>query len=343
MEKICTVDCGTTNSRISIVDREGAVLKRLSKKIGVKDTAIRGDNSYLKNGLRELLDETLSAAGAQSRDISFICSSGMITSELGIAELPHVFTPASMQDLADSITEIGDDRNFYPGLKLYFIRGVKNLYRPETNDLRQLAGLDFMRGEETQAAGLLRLYGIGKASTFINLSSHTKIIPIDEKGRILGCITTLSGQVLEALIKETFIGKSVAPDDGSDAADVPFDREIVDLAYDIVQEGGLLRSFMMPRFMDVLLKTDWRQRRKFIESALAADDLGALRLVPKRGYSFGERIFLVGPGSRCELFSYFLRSKMNIDAEITSIADSEEVDRLAVHGSLYLAEMKGLL
>ncbi|MCX7787985.1 MAG: 2-dehydro-3-deoxygalactonokinase [Spirochaetes bacterium] len=353
-DRMLTIDCGTTNSRVYLVNSHGEILLWKSRKVGVKDTAIRGSNDYLKEELKALTEEVLKEAGISKSEIRLVISSGMITSELGLIELPHLFAPVSMEDLSGSITRVDGEESFDPDLPLYLIRGIKNPYHPERNDLSELARLDFMRGEETQVAGLLQLYGSGIPSTVINLSSHTKCIPIDQRDRILGSVTTLSGQVFEALVKETFIGKSVIPVGSTSGMleatsplakpeeSPPFDPEMADLAYEIVREAGLLRGFVMPRFMDVLLRTSWQQRRKFVESALAVDDLLALRLFPKFGFPYGERIFLVGPRARCEIFEYYLIEKMQIPATIRSISDPMEISLLAVQGALYLAKKRGL-
>lgn len=347
---LLTIDCGTTNSRVYLVNPAGDILLWKSRKVGVKDTAIRGSNVFLKTELKALTEEVLAEAGLSKSQVRLVISSGMITSELGLIELPHLFAPVSMEDLSGSITLVEGEESFDPDLPLYLIRGIKNPYHPERNDLAELARLDFMRGEETQVAGLLQMYGSGIPTTVINLSSHTKCIPIDQRDRILGSVTTLSGQVFEALIKETFIGKSVAPplnEPGSSPLkpedSPPFDPVMADLAYDIVREAGLLRSFVMPRFMDVLLRTTWQQRRKFVESALAVDDLLALGLFPKFDFPFGERIFLVGPRARCEIFEYYLTRKLEIPARIHSISDPTEISLLAVRGALYLARKRRLL
>ncbi len=426
-ELVLTIDCGTTNSRVYLVNPKGEILLWKSRKVGVKDTAIRGSNAFLKKELKALTDEVLATAGLSKTQIRLVISSGMITSELGLIELPHLFAPVSMDDLAGSITRVDGEESFDPELPLYLIRGIKNPYHPERNDLAELAHLDFMRGEETQVAGLLQLYGSGISTTVINLSSHTKCIPIDQRDRILGSVTTLSGQVFEALVKETFIGKSIAstentgeppasgelaairqaagdlpsagkpsasgeppsieqkagelpsmseaPTSGGGAAggqpagalpsageppatpappapaklsiqldeSPPFDPVIADLAYEIVGEAGLLRGFVMPRFMDVLLRTTWQERRKFVESALAVDDLHALKLFPKFHFPYGERIFLIGPKARCEIFDYYLTRKLQIPATIRSISDPAEISLLAVQGALYLVRKRGLL
>ena len=47
---LATIDCGTTNSRIYIVNENAEILGKATKKVGVRDTAINGSNEVLKQG-----------------------------------------------------------------------------------------------------------------------------------------------------------------------------------------------------------------------------------------------------------------------------------------------------
>ena len=125
---IATIDCGTTNSRVYVVNEEAEVLGKASKKVGVKDTASTGSTETLKTGLKEAYYAAVEGAGLESKDIAFIISSGMITSELGLKELPHLWAPAGMQELADNITKVHDTSVFPIDKPVYFVRGIKNRY-----------------------------------------------------------------------------------------------------------------------------------------------------------------------------------------------------------------------
>ena len=93
--------------------------------------------------------------------------------------------------------------------------------------------------------------------TAVVLSSHTKYIPVTTDGKIAGSLTTLSGQVFEAIRQGTSIGKSVeAPDAESDELDIG----IAESAYDAVVHAGFLRALLMPRFLEVLLGVPAGQR-----------------------------------------------------------------------------------
>jgi len=85
------IDCGTTNSRMYILNEQFKIISKGYKKIGVRDTAINGSNKILKIGLKELFESTLNSAGLKISEVKFAITFGMITSEIGLIEIPHLF------------------------------------------------------------------------------------------------------------------------------------------------------------------------------------------------------------------------------------------------------------
>ena len=63
------IDCGTTNSRIYLLDENYKIIKKDNKKIGVRDTAIHGSNEILKLGLKKLMEKTVLASNLKMQDI----------------------------------------------------------------------------------------------------------------------------------------------------------------------------------------------------------------------------------------------------------------------------------
>jgi len=339
---LATIDCGTTNSRVYIVDDKGKVLAKAAKKVGVRDTAIHGGNQVLKEGLKETLDQALETAGLDQGQIRFLISSGMITSEIGLKEIPHLSAPAGLDDLARSMERVLDPAVFPADIPIYFVRGIKNRFDPDTAGVAQVGELDFMRGEETQVAGVLSGHDLNPPLTVAFLTSHTKLVAVDEAERILGSVTTLSGQVYEAIIKETFIGKSVRAEDGFDDSDY-LDRTVMEAAYDWVDRSGFLRTMLMPRFLDVLLKTEWYQRKLFVESALAAEDMRAFGQLERLGFPPPRELVMVGLPKRCAIYEYLLTEKLKLQARIIKITEPEAIDSLSIRGALELARRAGLL
>ncbi|MFW6274600.1 MAG: 2-dehydro-3-deoxygalactonokinase [Spirochaetota bacterium] len=339
---IATIDCGTTNSRVYIVNEAGNVLGKASKKVGVKDTAATGSTETLKSGLQQAYYTAVEQAGLQSEDIEFIISSGMITSEIGLRELPHLWAPAGMQALADNITKVHDTSIFPIDKPVYFVRGVKNRYDPKTTTKTEAHYLDFMRGEETQVAGILSSYSLNLPTTVIVLSSHMKCIPITAEEKIAGSLTTVSGQVYEAILKETFIGKSVRAQDNFNDKTY-FDNELVNFAYDITQSAGFLRALLLPRFYDTLLKTEWYERKLFVESVIAAEDSKALSQFSEMKFPTNSSYLFIGSEHRCNIYEYLFREKLQIQTDIKKITTEDEISSLSIKGALFLAQKAGLL
>lgn len=336
------IDCGTTNSRIFLLNEKFEIIKKGNKKIGVRDTAIHGSNEVLKMGLKELMEDVVVSSGLKMQDIKFAITSGMITSEIGLLEIPHLWAPAGIDDLAGNIKVVKDLDIFPLDIPLYFIRGIKNFF-PEDTTYKDLRKIDFMRGEETQVAGLISLYPESSYPVMmVVLSSHTKYIYINKEKKVHSSLTTLSGQIYDAIKKETSIGKSIQGNEDKKDNDY-FNENIIDTAYDSVKNAGFLRTLMMPRFMEVLLKTKWYERELFINTAIAAEDLITLNEFKILDQSVECNFVLIGHENRCKILNYLLKKYYNLKNEIKCIYKKDEISRLSIEGAIAIAKKAGYL
>jgi 2-dehydro-3-deoxygalactonokinase len=332
-----TIDCGTTNSRVYILNDAANVIYKGTKQVGVKDTAVNGSNHILKAGLKELFEDTVREAGLDLKDIKFAVSSGMITSELGLMEIPHLGAPAGIAELASGITPVHDRTIFPVDVPLLFIRGIKNSY-PANATYREIRMVDFMRGEETQLMGLLSLYPESPLPlTVVTFSSHTKYFSINANRKIAGSLTTISGQLFEAIKERTFVGKSiVGPDGDDDVYEDFFEPPVIEAAYDAVLHAGFLRTLMMPRFMEVLLNEPWYIRRLFIDATIVAEDLRAFNDFSLLGFPPDAGFVLIGYKRRCRIFKYLLQKFYGIK-EVQEIVAEDQIDLLSIRGAVAIA------
>jgi 2-dehydro-3-deoxygalactonokinase len=339
---LAAIDCGTTNSRIYIVNDSAEIAAKVSRKLGIRDVVMSGGNEVLKNGLEKMLHQALEHADLELGDIAFAISSGMITSEIGLMEVPHLWAPIHIDDLARNIEKVHDPSVFPVDTILYLIPGIKNRYDARATDISMVGELDFMRGEETQIAGLFSAYDVELPVTVVILSSHTKFVSIDKGGRILGSLTTLSGQLYEAIIRETSIGKSLTSDDGFDDEHY-FDSKIIDIAYELVKRSGFTRVMLMPRFLDVLLRTRWYERKLFVEAAIASEDMRLINSFNALDFPLDTNFILCGSEGRCAIYDHLLREKAEISRDILAITSTEDIDMLSVKGAIYIAKTAGLI
>lgn len=336
-----TIDCGTTNSRVYVVDETGKIYAKATKKVGVRNTSITGSRTCLEEGLREIVDQAIHESGFPPSEFGAILSSGMITSEIGLCELPHLMAPCGTEMLSKHIEPVKDVHLTDYDIPVYFVRGIKNIMPSKIdNPFTAVGNCDFMRGEETQMVGLLDR-GVKLPVTAVVLSSHTKFIPIDENGMILGSLTTASGQLREAILAQTFVGKSVEKQEEAQPADY-FDPAVVKAANDWINRGGLVRSMMFPRFLDVLLDTRWYERLLFFDTLIAAEDMLALNQLELLTAAPSHNFILIGLENRCRLYEYILKERIP-DASISSITDVAEIDSLSINGILHIAKKAGIL
>ena len=101
---ILTIDTGTTNTRVSVW-QDDAVIGQAARQVGVRDTAITGSKSRLEEGVRETIVEALAGANLDEGDIGRVLASGMITSNMGLCEIPHVVAAVGIDDLAGAMRE----------------------------------------------------------------------------------------------------------------------------------------------------------------------------------------------------------------------------------------------
>lgn len=339
---IAVLDCGTTNSRLSIVDRNKKVVARGHKKIGVSDTSRTGSRKALREGIEALFYEVLRENHIPEQEIELIVSSGMITSEIGLMEIPHIKAPAGKYDLAKKIVRCEPEEKVLDlPVPVLFIPGIRNDY-PDNATPKDLRRIDFMRGEEVQAVAIAERYADALPFYFVVLSSHTKIVYIGAGGEIQFSLTSLSGQVFDAVVNYTSIGKSFRASQDEVPSGLTED-EIISTAVDVVDHVGLLRSGLMPRFMDVLLHTTAQERNLFFEAAIAADDMRMFREIREMGYH-SKTYVLYGQEGRCRLYEKLLKENCGRDIRVICLSDPELVQDLTVEGNFYVcgcAEKQG--
>lgn len=327
------IDSGTTMTRIYIVDQKKNIVASGRAKVGVRDTSITGSRDKLRRGVEELFFRVLKENDIADNDVEFAIASGMITSEVGLIEIPHLVAPVGLKQLTEGIEKIEDPKVLDIRRPIYFVRGVRNNY-PEAK-VGALRQVDFMRGEEVQCIGIMKSKRLTYPCNFVALSSHTKVMHINERQEIAASSTTISGQLFEAICNSTNIGKSLVPVEGEEAGGY-MDEELIETAIDCVRHAGLARTMLMPRFMQVLMRTDGHEREVFMDAAIAADDINAFREMQAQGYRT-EHYVLYGHENRCKMYDYMLKKEFGSQTVVDSIYGKEELDRLTVTGSIAVA------
>ena len=193
MKTYITIDGGTTSTRVNLL-KNRELIDSVKLDIGVR-VCVGNREKYIAV-IKSAIEEIISRH--KEEPIEKILASGMITCEFGLCNLPHINTPAGIEELhyamyETTISEISD-------IPFVFMRGVKI----ESDDI---AVFDMMRGEETELMGVIdEKYG---KCLYVLPGSHSKIIKTDDKGRIHSFSTMLTGEMIASLSQYTILRDAV--------------------------------------------------------------------------------------------------------------------------------------
>ena len=264
------VDCGTTNLRVTLLNENKEKIDTVKAEGGVRHTSIDGHNGRLRTMLRESIETVLARYGYTAADVEKCVASGMITSALGLMEIPHVPAPAGAAELRAKVQEkVFEDVAPFP---IAFIPGMRNFAGPV--DLENFSGMDMMRGEEVEAVGLYKLLAPKGAAMFVLPGTHNKFVAMDAQGRMLGCMTSISGELLDALTHHTIIAEAVGH---SFVSADEYDPEYAKAGARECAVSGLGRAAFAGRILSTLGGKDRAKLQSYLLGATLALDVQAMQ------------------------------------------------------------------
>ena len=267
---IITIDAGTTNTRTFLWDDMKNLIASSREEIGVRNTAIDGNNKRLKSAVKSCLEDILKQAKATYNEVKCIIASGMITSNVGLIEIPHVVAPAGVQELASAIQSVMLE-DICP-LPIWFIPGVKN--SAGNISINNFEVMDIMRGEEVETLGMLKSINYDESLIIVLPGSHSKFIFIDKEGRISGCLTTIAGEILDVITNHTIIADAV----GHEHVNLEdYNEEFVLLGYKTAQKVGLSRACFSARILNQFTQYSKREIANYILGVTLQSDLLAIK------------------------------------------------------------------
>ena len=329
---ILTIDSGTSNTRAKLW-RDGGVIAKSFAEVGVRDTVITGSREKLQTGVRQAISQAAQSAGIDIREVGLILASGMITSNVGLCEVPHVLAPAGLAELARGMVKSQIDAVVEQ--PIWFVPGIKN-HVPSVN-LDTYEAMDIMRGEEAETFGLIEQFKLQGPAVFVLPGSHSKFISIDAGNRVTGCLTTLAGELLDIITKHTILagalGRSFAQE---------FDETIVLAGGRCARRVGLARTCFSVRILELFGGTTANQRANFLLGALLQTDLMALQNSSALRWSPEAPVVVSGRRIIRQALKTLLRDEHSCTGEIIEIDDRLTEDMAAI-GAMTIARERGIL
>jgi len=168
-EAYIAIDWGTTNRRVYLVDRHGAVVDTMSDDRGILSLT---PADY---------PAELAAIRARFGD-RHVIAAGMVGSNRGWHDVAYVDAPASLTSLASHAREVADATYIVPGIAL-----------------RSGTRADVMRGEEVQVLGAIAARIAPADGLFCQPGTHNKWI-VAAGGNIVDFATAMTGEIF-SLVK----------------------------------------------------------------------------------------------------------------------------------------------
>lgn len=238
---ILTIDGGTTNTRLYLLD-EGEIQFCRKLSLGIRDTLQPDGKARFRTAIADAVAELTTGCSVDA----IVCS-GMIGSETGLHNCPHAAAPISFAGLAEAMIPVSlPDMAEIP---FWFVPGVKTFAALPASaadvPLDLLAGMDIMRGEETELAGISARLGFTGERTFVLPGSHMKTVSLDAGGRITAFHTSLTGELLRAAAEHTILQASVGQ-----AYPKTADPDQLRRGYALAREYGMAQALFKVRILD---------------------------------------------------------------------------------------------
>lgn len=332
MKYILTIDTGTTNTRVTIW-RGDAVVAHLATPVGVRDTAISGSVVLLQQAVRETIAAALTQAQLTADDVELVIGSGMITSELGLYEIPHVLAPAGLPELARGMARVDIPEVF--SKPIWFVPGVRNAV--DNIGLHNCEAMDMMRGEETEAMGVIRRLCLSGPVMMVMPGSHSKFVCVDAENRITGCVTTLAGELLNVITHNTILAQSLQ----SEFAD-EINEEMLLAGAAAAQVIGLGRACFNVRILDQFTIYQRNDRANFLLGAILGADLLTLKNSTAISMMPGMPVIITGKPLMKEALGLLVANDDYFSGTVSVVTDAEQA-HLAGLGAITIAAARGLI
>lgn len=306
MRRYITIDGGTTNTRLYLVEN-GSI--RDKRKIAHGSSSSEAKRK-LAAKIKDAIEELLSSNGLLEKDVYRILASGMITSEFGLYTVPHSIAPIGLDGIRKGSREVTLPE--ISSVPFFFISGIKTVGDSPLDT-------NMMRGEETELFGIMDVC----EAIYILPGSHNKIVKVDTGGRVIDFTSTISGELIAALTKDTILSFSVDISSGE-----PSEEGVID-GYLYATAHGMNEALLKPRALKVTGEVDNAYIYGFFMGAVLSGEVAPMLKMPER------RVIIGGRKEIKEPLAVLLRRFS--DKEITML-DEATVEASAVRGAIKIFE-----
>ncbi|GAA5220251.1 2-dehydro-3-deoxygalactonokinase [Membranihabitans marinus] len=262
ISKFISCDWGTSNLRLRLVDTHSM---RVIKEVKTNDGIKKIFNQYKQlsslsqfDYFKSFLQNTLKSNGFSTESSDYIVASGMVTSSIGMMELPYAEMPINYNS-PSIITKKIELEN---GMNLLLISGVRS-----TDSI--------MRGEEVQALGLCQYMTTDqKNGVTILPGSHSKHI-FSSENQFESFKSYMTGELFDLLANQSILSNNVEYSPWSEKYKKSFLKGVA-----LGMEGGLSANIFSIRANEIFGNIDKKANFHQLSGLLIGDELSYLSKYP---------------------------------------------------------------
>lgn len=329
---IVTIDTGTSNTRVKLWNK-GKIVSSSFVGVGVRDTAITGSKAKLYQGVREAIKTALEKIDMEVSEVDLFLASGMITSNVGLYEVPHVCAPAGIEELAKGMVSAQIDEVI--DKPIWFVPGVKNQLKDI--NINTCEEMDIMRGEETETFGIIENLKIEGPAVVVLPGSHSKFVSINESGQITGCLTTLAGELLSIITNNTILANAL-----NNSFVEEINEELIIAGADYSKKVGLNRTLFTTRILDQFTTYSVNDKANFLLGAVLETDLFAVKNSRAIRVSPDQTVIIGGGKFSKRAFEILIKRDDYFSGKVY-IVDDELMEDVSGIGCISAAKVRGLI
>lgn len=297
-------DWGTTNFRLRVVaTTDLSILAEHQTETGIRvlnDTFLKQSEVGRQDFYAAYLRSQLEALPPEHHRHPVMVS-GMASANIGLRELPYGDLPL----LDDGKGIVFADLKLWPKQQIRLISGIRS-----TNGM--------MRGEETQALGLLKFMSSGSGGVLLLPGTHSKHLTF-RNGGFTDFTSYLTGELFEILTRHSILASSVAAGEWNTQAGESF-RQGVSSGF----QDGLSPHLFSIRAGQILRQTDVTDNFYRLSGILLGDELSHL---PR---DQAQHIYLAGSGPLLRLYRFAL--EITGHAERLTVYDDQVLGQALLTG-----------
>ncbi len=312
------LDWGTSSLRAILMDQAGAVIEVRHRPWGIMNLPPASDGApdtshddAFEHALEDACGDWM-----QSFPELELLACGMVGSAQGWREAAYLDAPATLNDLAGSLTVVSRGR----GKPVHIVPGL----------IQRGALPNVMRGEETQVLGVLAERSMANNETIlIGLpGTHSKWATA-QPGGILHFHTYMTGEVFAALRGHTILGKTMRPASAPD--DLAFERGLT-VARSADGALGLLSNIFSTRTLGLTGALSPTSQADYLSGLLIGHEVASL--ARQYGADATPRAVLCGDPDLCRRYAHALALYGLGDAEVAPQATARGLWQIAMAAGL---------